>query len=105
MAMYALTTHFTMPADADWEALREVAKERAMSLYQHVPGLRAKAFVVDPERRLYGGHYVWETREALDAFLASELFQSSVAKFGQPELHRYEVPAYVEQPAVATLSS
>lgn len=99
MTQFALTAHFTMPVDADWNALRATAQERATTMYQNLPGLRAKAFVIDPARRVYGGHYVWESREALEAFLSSPLFQSSIAKFGQPELRVYEIPAYVEQGA------
>lgn len=99
MTLFALTSHFAMPNDADWDGLRQIAQERATTMYRDLPGLRSKAFVVDPARRVYGGHYVWESREALDAFLNSPLFQSSVVKFGQPELHIYEIPAYVEQVA------
>lgn len=99
MTRYALTSHFTMAAGTDWDVLRETARERAATMYQGLPGLLTKAFVVDPERSVYGGHYVWESRAALDAFLASPLFQSSLAKFGTPELHIYEVAAYVAQDA------
>lgn len=99
MPQFALTVHFAMPGDADWDALRAIALERATTLYQDLPGLHAKAFVIDRARRVYGGHYVWESRDALEAFLSSPLFQSSAAKFGQPELHVYEIPAYVEQGA------
>lgn len=105
MTLYALTSHFAMPTDADWDALRQIAQDRATTIYRNLPGLRAKAFVIDPARRVYGGHYIWESREALDAFLASPIFESSVAKFGQPEVHIYEIAAYVEQEVPAAVLS
>jgi heme-degrading monooxygenase HmoA len=94
--MYALIVVFTLPEGTDWEAMRQTARERA-ALYAEVPGLRSKAFVLAPERRQYGGHYVWETREALNAFLTSDLFASSKVKFGEPELAIFEVAAYLSE--------
>jgi hypothetical protein len=94
--MYALIVVFTLPEGTDWEAMRRTARERA-ALYAEVPGLRSKAFVLAPERRQYGGHYVWETREALNVFLTSDLFASSTAKFGEPELAIFEVAAYLSE--------
>src|SRR5579862_574879 len=99
MPRYTLTTSFTMPADTDWDALRETARGRAL-IYTTVPGLRAKAFVVAPERREYGGHYVFDSRAALDDFIASDLFASSREKFGEPALAIGEVVAYLSDGAV-----
>ena len=92
--MYVLLVVFTLPEGTDWDAIRQTARQRA-ALYTEVPGLRSKAFVLAPERRQYGGHYVWETREALNDFLTSELFASSKAKFGEPEIAIFEVAAYL----------
>lgn len=100
--MYAMTSYFSLPAETDWEAVRQLARNRAM-VYESVAGLRSKAFIVDPERRLYGAHYVWESREAIDRFLSSELFAGIVAKLGQPELRIFEVPAYLEQGEVVAV--
>jgi hypothetical protein len=86
-----------MPAETDWEALAKTAKSRA-ALYAAVAGLRSKAFVLAPERRQYGGLYVFDSRDALDAFLRSDLFAGAIEKFGQPELRSFEVVATVEQP-------
>ncbi len=97
--MNALTAIFTMPAETDWEALATTAQARA-ALYAAVPGLRSKAFVLSPERRQYGGIYVFDSRDSLDAFLRSALFAGAIEKFGQPELRAFEVVAAVEQGAV-----
>src|SRR4051812_19124023 len=100
MTMYAMTAVFTMPEETDWDALRETARQRAEALYLDLPGLKSKAFIINPDARLYGGQYVWETRAATEAFLASEIFAGAKAKFGHPTIQQYEVPAYVEQGAL-----
>lgn len=98
--MYAMTALFTLPEDTDWNAMREFARQRAETYYLDLPGLKSKAFIIDSERRLYGGQYVWETREAMDAFIASDIFRGAREKFGEPEFRFFEVPAYVEQGAL-----
>lgn len=93
--MYALSVRFILPETTDWDAMRQLARDRA-PMYEALPGLVAKAFVLDPQTREYGGNYVWESVEALDAFLASDLFRGVVAKLGEAsEVRRYEVPAAV----------
>lgn len=94
--MFATTVRFAMPADTDWEALRQLAVRRAFEVYRGVPGLRAKAFVFSPERREYGGNYVWETQDDAEAFLRSEAFLKVVALLGEPRVERAEICAYVE---------
>lgn len=94
--MYAVDIRFVLAPDTDWDALRKVIQERA-NFYTDVPGLHAKAFVLNPDTHEYGGNYIWETAGDAETFLQSELYQGVVAKFGQPaDVKRYEIPAYVE---------
>ena len=98
--MIATSIRFILPGTTDWKAMRELMKQRAL-LYHDVPGLRSKAFVLNQERREYGGNYVWDTREAFETFLRSELYLGAVKKLGEPrEVKVYEVPAYVDNPTV-----
>ena len=98
--MIAASIRFILPDGTDWKAMRELMNQRA-ALYHDVRGLRSKAFVLNPATREYGGNYVWESREALDAFLRSELYLGAVKKLGQPqEVKIYDVPAYVDNPSV-----
>lgn len=71
--------------------------DRAENLYRKMPGLISKAFLYDPYTREYGGNYVWETREQLDAFLKSEIFLSAKAKFGEPSIRVHPIAAYLER--------
>lgn len=93
--MYALTVRFRLPPGTDWKALRAAIAERA-HLYEGMPGLRSKAFVLDEPSGEYGGNYVWETRAAAEAFVGSETFRGAAARFGPPEVRLHEVIAYLE---------
>ncbi len=94
--MFAACFRFVLPDGTDWNAIRTLMKERAKQFSQ-LPGLRSKAFLLDVDRREIGGNYVWETREALDAYLRSDLYLNVVRKLGEPnELRIYEVPEYVD---------
>jgi Domain of unknown function (DUF4865) len=96
--MIAAVIRFVLPAVTDWNSMRALARQRANTFYRHVPGLRTKAFIINPEQRIYGGLYVWENREAMNEFLKSEGFLSLVQKLGQqPEIQIYDVAAYIEQ--------
>jgi heme-degrading monooxygenase HmoA len=99
-SMIATTIRFILPNGTDWNAMSELMKQRA-ALYHNVRGLRSKAFVLNPETREYGGNYVWDDREAFNAFRDSELYLSAVKKLGEPrEVKIYEVPAYVDNASV-----
>ena len=39
-----------------------------------LPGLISKHWLADEENNTYGGVYIWETRDAYEAYLDSELF-------------------------------
>lgn len=48
--------------------------------YAELPGLLAKVWLADPGTNTYGGVYLFRDREAMDAYVASELF-ATVAAF------------------------
>lgn len=94
--MFAACFRFVLPDGTDWTAVRNLMRDRAKQ-FNKLPGLRSKAFLLDVDRREIGGNYVWETREALDAYLRSDLYLDVVRKVGEPrELRIYEVPEYVD---------
>jgi len=102
--MFTMTSYFTVPTDTGWDAMRNLAEVRAFQ-YRGLPGLRSKAFIVDPVRGLYGANYVWESREAIDDFLKSDLFAGIVERLGEPEIRIFEVPAYLERGEIVYLAS
>src|SRR5256885_11967645 len=95
--MYALTMRFTLPEATDWSKIPGLMEDRARTLYRDMPGLISKAFVYDPATREYGGNYVWETREAVDAFLASEIVVRAREKFGDPVYSVHPIAVYLDR--------
>jgi hypothetical protein len=94
-AVVAATIHFTLPEDTDWDAVRALMRERAQ-LYVGLRGLHSKAFVIEPATRTYGGNYVFDSRDALDDFLSSDIFKAAKTRFGEPRVRVYEVVANLE---------
>ncbi|HJP07670.1 MAG: YdhR family protein [Proteobacteria bacterium] len=52
----------------------EVVCDDLAGTFAEVPGLKSKHWLADEENNTYGGVYIWETKEAYEAFVASELF-------------------------------
>ena len=42
--------------------------------FADLPGLRSKYWLADEENNTYGGVYLWESREAMQSYLESDLF-------------------------------
>jgi hypothetical protein len=70
-----------MPAAEYSRACEELAPHFAA-----VPGLISKVWLADPVTNTYGGVYTFRNREALDAYLASELFRSLAGMPGLGEV-------------------
>jgi hypothetical protein len=45
-----------------------------------VPGLISKVWLADESQNTFGGFYLWETREAMDAFMHSDLVKAVVSR-------------------------
>ena len=67
-------------------------------------GLISKAFIYDPATREYGGNYVWESREAIDLFLASEIVTQAREKFGDPMYSVHSIAVYLDRGRVIVLT-
>ncbi len=62
--------------------------------YKMIPGLVFKAFIHDHEKLMTGGFYVWESREAMDAFLSGGGLAIAEQRFGgKPSIQTFEVSA------------
>lgn len=56
-------------------AYAALAAQRAPH-FAAMPGLISKVWLADPAANVYGGVYLWASRAALDAYLASETFNA-----------------------------
>ena len=44
-------------------------------MFASLPGLMSKVWLADPEANTFGGMYLWESREAMQHYLESPVFQ------------------------------
>ncbi len=66
--------------------------------YAKVPGLKEKTFFMNPENLDQGAVLIWETQEAIDNYLKSELYKTAVADIckGVPRWETYPVTATIK---------
>ena len=57
----------------------EAVCDELAGAFAALPGLISKHWLADEENNTYGGVYIWETRDAYEAYLNSELFAGVVA--------------------------
>ena len=70
----------------------------AASVFAEMPGLISKHWLGDKENQIYGGVYVWESKEAFIAWTESDAFRKAHAQasapkgtyLGHPELETFE---------------
>jgi heme-degrading monooxygenase HmoA len=72
MHIQIINFHLRDVDEADYRALcDEVAPA-----FAQVPGLVSKVWLANPGRNSYGGVYTWVTREAMEEFAKSDLFET-----------------------------
>jgi putative monooxygenase ydhR len=69
--MHVLIINFTLDG-LDEKGYRDVCADLAPA-FAALPGLTAKIWLADPEKNTYGGVYLFEDREAMEGYLASDL--------------------------------
>src|SRR5258708_30762336 len=94
--MFTLTMRFTLSEDTDWSKIPALMEDRARNLYKDMPGLISKAFIYDPETPEYGGNYLWERREQIDAFLKSDFVAGARQKFDEPTYRPLRSAAHLD---------
>ena len=72
--MHVQVATYRIPEMSDAEFI-EANREFASAMAQ-VPGLVAKIWLKAPDGSAYGGIYLWRDRQAYEAFVAGELWES-----------------------------
>ena len=94
--MITTITLFTLPKGTDLDLLRASFAEAA-SLFEAVPGLVRKQFLISEDGRTAGGVYLWNDREAAETFLITTVAPLVLQNFGvEPVIQYYETPVVVE---------
>jgi hypothetical protein len=89
-------TRFSLPQGIDLDQLR-AGFCTTSPLFEDVPGLIRKHFLIAEDGRTAGGVYVWEDRESASTFLTSVVAPLIFQKFGvEPTVEFFESPLTVE---------
>ena len=80
----------------DVQAVRKIA-ETARGRFEGMPGLRSKAFTINPDRREAASFYVWDSEDAARAFFTDQLLERVAGLYGvRPRVEFVEIAALVE---------
>ncbi len=89
-----VTFHFQENFNA--QALRKNA-EAARARFVGMPGLRSKAFPLNPEKREATNVYVWDSEDAARAFFTEDLIEQITALYGvRPDVEFVQIATLVE---------
>jgi hypothetical protein len=95
-SMLGVLVTFRFGVDYDAESVRNIARA-ASSKFVGLPGLRSKAFTLNPRTREARNFYVWESEEAAAAFFTGDLIERVGNLYGtSPSIEFVEVTSLVE---------
>ena len=78
------------------QTLRKIA-DGARSKFEGMPGLRSKAFTINPAKREAANFYVWDSEDAAKAFFSAELLEFVKGLYGvRPNVEFVQIAALVE---------
>ncbi len=80
--------------DIDQEDYMKQMVQPDAPMLANVPGLHSKVWLSNPVENSYGGFYLWESREHMEKFMASDLVKAVVARPFLANVHSvdYAVP-------------
>ena len=80
----------------DEQAVRKIAKA-ARAKFEGMPGLRSKAFTVNPGKREATNFYVWDSEDAARGFFTEQLVEGVTALYGvRPSVEFVRIAELVE---------
>jgi hypothetical protein len=90
---FPLSTPMSRVDAADWF-------ESGATAYQQVPGLQRKHFLLGDGGATAGGVYLWDNRDAAEAFYNDTWRARLAAKYGAPMVEYFESPVTVDPTSV-----
>jgi heme-degrading monooxygenase HmoA len=79
--MIGVIVTFDLDGDFDRSRVIKVA-DNARAMFEGMPGLRLKCFTFDDDNRRATNFYVWDSREAAEAFFTDELRERVTSLYG-----------------------
>ncbi len=97
--MITAIVNFQLPADIAPETVAQ-AFEASAPNYEGVAGLVRKYYLFDPETKIAGGVYLWDSRAAAEALYTAEWRASIEERFGAaPAIRFFDTPVIVDNAA------
>jgi heme-degrading monooxygenase HmoA len=94
--MIGVFVTFRYGDDFDEQAVCKIA-ESARVKFEGMPGLRSKAFTLNPEKHEATNFYVWDAEDAAKAFFTDELVDRIAGLYGvRPSVEFVQIAALVE---------
>ena len=94
--MIGVNVVFDYDGNFDRTRVVEVAKN-ARKMFEGLPGLRFKVFTVDEDHQRAMNFYVWDSREAAEAFFTDELRERVTGLYGtKPTIDFVEIAQMVD---------
>jgi hypothetical protein len=94
--MIAAFVTFRFGSDFNEAKVRKIA-DGARPKFEGMPGLRAKAFTLSPERKEAVNVYVWESEGAAKAFFTDQLLEGVTGLYGvRPTVEFAEIAVLVD---------
>lgn len=94
--MIGVFVRFPYGDDFDEQAVRKIA-ETTRVRFERMPGLRSKAFTIDPGKGQAANFYVWDSEDAAKAFFTDALLERITGLYGvRPSIEFVQIAALVE---------
>lgn len=94
--MIGVFVTFRYEDNFDEQAVRTIA-ETARVRFEGMPGLRSKAFTVNPGKREATNFYIWDSEDAAKAFFNDALLERVTGLYGvRPGVEFVQIAALVE---------
>jgi heme-degrading monooxygenase HmoA len=94
--MIGVSVVFDYDGDLDRSRVIEVARN-ARKMFEGLPGLRFKVFTLDDTQQRAMNFYVWDSREAAEAFFTEELRERVTGLYGvSPTVSYLEIAELVD---------
>ena len=80
----------------DEQSVRNIAQS-ARTRFEGMPGLRSKAFTLNPRKREATNFYVWDSNDAANAFFDDALLERVTGLYGvRPDIEFVQIAELVE---------
>ena len=94
--MIGVFVRFRYEDDFNEQAVRKIA-ESARARFEGMPGLRSKAFTINPEKREATNFYIWDSEEAARAFFTDALLERITSLYGvRPAVEFVQIATLVD---------